>query len=82
MKKALILLALLASTTALASMQAAGQSSISKISGGSREARACEVLRKKMSKSPDANTWQNRMRAWPCRRRPDIARVAAAGTAS
>jgi galactokinase len=67
MKKYLILLALAVGVTTLASMKAAGSSSefVRNIAADRREARACEVLLRKMS-SPNADTWQNRMRAWPC----------------
>jgi hypothetical protein len=68
MKKHLILLALVVGVTTLASMKAAGSSSelVRNIAADRSEARACEVLLRKMSQSPDADTWRNRMRVWPC----------------
>ena len=79
MKKFLVLLTLVASVTITASMQAAGSSPVAKVDAADlREARACAILLKKMSESPEADTWRNRMRAWPCRQRSDLTRVATA----
>jgi hypothetical protein len=68
MKKYLNLLALAAGVATLVSVKAAGSSSgfETNIAADRREARACEVLLRKMSQSPEADTWHNRMRAWPC----------------
>ena len=79
MKKVLILLALAAGVATMASMKTAGSSPVfeTNVAAGLREARACTVLLKKMSRSPDADTWRNRMRAWTCRQRSDAARAIA-----
>lgn len=75
MKKLLILFALAASATTLASMNAAGSSPTVSRHGSShiREDRACALLLKEMARSPDADTWRNRMRAWPCMQRAEAA---------
>jgi hypothetical protein len=76
MKKFLILLTLVVGVTTMASMKAAGSGPVPKanVAADLREARACAVLLKKMSQSPAADTWRNRMRAWSCRQRSDTAR--------
>ena len=68
MKKFLVLLALVVGVTTLPAMKATGSSPASEVNVAAdrREARACEVLLRKMSRSPNADTWGNRMRAWPC----------------
>lgn len=77
MKKFLLLFALAGSATTLASMQAVGSTPTAPpISAADlREARACTALLKKMTLSPEADTWRNRMRAWTCMKRADIAGV-------
>jgi hypothetical protein len=76
MKKHLFLLALVVGATTLASVKEAGSSTepASNITVAGREARACEVLLRKMS-SPNADTWHNRMRAWPCIQRAKATRA-------
>jgi len=73
-KKFLVLLALVVGVTAIPAMKATGSSPASKaaVAADRREARACEVLLRKMSQSPSADTWRNRMRAWPCIRRAKV----------
>ena len=78
MKKVLIIVALAAGVTTMASMKAGSSSVPGKDAAGLREARACDVLLRKMSQSPDTDTWRNRMRAWTCRQRSDAASIAAA----
>lgn len=77
MKKFLVLFTVLAGVTTLATMTAAGSSSIYEVNAGAdqREARKCDVLLKKISHSRDADTWRNRMHAWPCLRRAKAART-------
>jgi hypothetical protein len=67
-KKFLVLLALVMGVTAIPAMKATGSSPASEVTvaANRRDALACEVLLRKMSKSPNADTWRNRMRAWPC----------------
>lgn len=81
MKKFLVLLALTLGVTSMASMKATGSSPAADANTAAdrREGRACEILLKKMSQSPDADTWRNRMRAWHCRQRSEAAREATAG---
>lgn len=67
MKKLWILLALAVGVIALASLQAGGQNSASANDANTREARMCVALLNKMSNSPAAHTWQNRMLSWKCR---------------
>jgi hypothetical protein len=73
-KKLLVLITVLAGVTT--SMTSAGSSSISETRDAvdRREARKCDVLLKKISRSPNADTWRNRMRAWPCLQRAEAAR--------
>jgi len=80
MKKFLTLLALAASVTTMASMNAPGSGSTSTpiLAAGLLEARTCDALVKKMSHSRDADTWRNRMRVWTCRQRSAASRKAAA----
>ena len=75
MKKFLFLLALSVVAATFTSMKAAGSSFVPamKVAADRREARACELLLRRMSRSPDADTWRNRMRAWPCMRRAEAA---------
>ena len=77
MKKFLILIVLVGSVTTTASMKAAGSGFMPEttVAADRREARACEVLLRKMSQSPNADTWQNRMRAWPCMQRAETTRA-------
>jgi len=78
MKKFLLLLALAGSATTLASMQAVGSipTASTKSVSDLREARACSALLKRMTRSAESNTWQNRMRAWTCMKRADSSGVA------
>jgi hypothetical protein len=71
MKRFLVLLALVLGVAAMPSMKAAGSSPVSEVNVAAdrRAARACEVLLRKMSRFPAADTWRNRMQAWPCMRR-------------
>lgn len=68
MKKFLVLLALVVGVTTIPAMKATGSGPISQVdvAADRREARTCEVLLRKMTQSQNADTWQNRMRAWSC----------------
>lgn len=66
MRTFLILLALAASTMAMASMQAVDPTQ-HMLDKSSRETRSCKALLQKMERSPSQNTWRNRMRTWKCR---------------
>lgn len=72
-----ILLVLVVGVTTLASVKAVGSSSepAANIAADRREARACEVLLRKMSQSRNADNWRNRMRAWPCIQRAKASRA-------
>lgn len=78
MKKILVLLALAASASAMASTRTAVPSAMSSHIAVAEETktRACAVLLKKMASSPEADTWRNRMRVWSCQpqARLDISR--------
>ena len=75
MKKFLVFLTVVAGVTAMASITAAGSNPMVKADpvADQRQARECKVLLKRMSQSPDADTWRNRMRAWPCLQRAEAA---------
>jgi hypothetical protein len=77
MKKFLLLLALAGSATTLASMQAVGSipAAPTKSAANLREARACAALLKRMARSSEADSWQNRMRAWTCMERAESAGI-------
>ena len=77
MKKFLVLLVLVVGVTAIPAMKATGSSPASEASvvADRPEARACEVLLRKMSQSPNSDTWWNRMRAWPCIRQAKATRT-------
>jgi hypothetical protein len=66
MRTFLILLALAASTMAMASMQSVDPTQRT-LHQSSRETRTCKALLQKMERSPGQNTWRNRMRTWKCR---------------
>jgi len=66
MKKFLVLLALAASASAMASTKSTGPGDI-RSSTMTTDARACSILLRRMARSPGADTWRNRMRAWTCR---------------
>lgn len=79
MKKFLVLLAVAASAD-MATLTVAGSNPgpAGNLPADNRETRACLVLLQKMSQSPAANTWRNRMRAWPCMKRAGARRTTTA----